>query len=142
MRRPHFGGMMQSPARSAERLFFGVGIALVLVTAFALIDERLPPDECPEVTPLNEEPCTASSTLGWAFPAGAVATLGLGLMYRRSRIKGTTSPFAKYFPNESESAIAERISEEHSDANDTDRLSGAWADMEVKMLETTHGEEE
>ena len=133
---------MQSPARSAERLFFGVGIALVLVTAFALIDGRLPPDECPDVTPLNEEPCTASSTLGWVFPAGAVATLGLGLMYRRSRIKGTAPPFAKYFPNESESDIAERISEEHSDANDTDRLSGAWADMEVKMLETTHGEEE
>ncbi len=142
MQRPPFGGMMQSPAHSAERLFFGVGIALVLVTAFALIDGRLPPDECPEVTPLNAEPCTASSSLGWIFPAGAVITLGLGMMYRSSRKAGNPPPFAKYFPNESESQITERISEEHSDAHDTDRLSGAWANMEAKMLETTHGEEE
>ena len=44
--------------------------------------------------------------------------------------------------NEGEFEIASRLVEEHVDADDEDRLSGAWADLEVKMLESTQSEEE
>ena len=143
MRRHPLAGTMQTPARAAERLFLGRGLALLLATAFALIDGRLPPDECPEPdASLPDDPCTASSHLGWLVPAGAALGLGLGFVYRTARKSGTTPPFSKYFPNESESQISERLAAEHSDAHDTDRLSGAWANMEVKMLEQTHNEEE
>jgi len=135
--------MMQTPARAAERLFFGLGFALLLATAFALIDGRLPPDDCPEPDFSQlDEPCTASSPIGWLVPGGAAIGLGLGFVYRRARLSGSPPPFSQYFPNESESEVSERVSEDHSDAHDTDRLSGAWADMETKMLESTHGEEE
>lgn len=143
MQRAPLPQSMETPARAAERLFFGLGFALLLATAFALIDGRLPPDDCPEPSEsLIDEPCTASSPIGWLVPGGAALTLGLGFVYRTARQSGTPPPFAKYFPNESESEISERLSQEHDDAHDTDRLSGAWANMEAKMLETTHGEEE
>ena len=143
MRRPPLAGSMQTSARAAERLFFGLGISLLLSTAFALIDVRLPPGDCPEPdASLIDETCTASSPIGWLVPGGAVLGLGLGFIYRTARQSGISPPFGKYFPNESESQISERLSEEHSDAHDTDRLSGAWANMETKMLESTHGEEE
>ncbi|MCS5534864.1 MAG: hypothetical protein NZ802_03320, partial [Candidatus Poseidoniales archaeon] len=75
-------------------------------------------------------------------PGGAVIALGLGFVYRTARLSDTPPPFSQYFPNESQSDVANRVSEDHSDAHDTDRLSGAWANMETKMLESTHGEEE
>ncbi len=142
MQRTPLAQTMETPARAAERLFIGLGLALLLATAFALIDGRLPPEECPETTLLNEDPCTASSPIGWLIPGGAAISLGLGIVYRLARQSGSDAPFSRYFPSESESAIAERVSKDHSDAHDTDRLSGAWANMEAKMLETTHGEEE
>ena len=134
---------MQTSAQAAERLFFALGIALLLATAFALIDGRLPPDDCPEPDGAQvTEPCTASSSIGWLVPVGAALGLGLGFVFRTARQTGTTPPFGKYFPNETQSQISVRLSEEHADAHDTDRLSGAWANMETKMLESTHGEEE
>ena len=143
MQRTPLAQTMEPPARAAERLFFGLGFALLLATAFALIDGRLPPDDCPEPEEsLIDDPCTASSPIGWLVPGGAVITLAFGFIYRTARQSGTPPPFSKYFPNESEAEISERLSEEHADAHDTDRLSGAWANMEAKMLESTHGEEE
>ena len=134
---------MQTSAQAAERLFFALGIALLLATAFALIDGRLPPDDCPESQDSQiADPCTASSPIGWLVPVGAALGIGMGFVFRTARQTGTNPPFGRYFPNESQSQISERLSEEHADANDTDRLSGAWANMEAKMLETTHGEEE
>ena len=134
---------MQTSAQAAERLFFALGITLLLATAFALIDGRLPPDDCPESDDsLMSEPCTASSLIGWLVPGGSAIALGLGFVFRTARQTGSAAPFGKYFPNESHSQISERLSEEHADAHDTDRLSGAWANMETKMLETAHGEEE
>ena len=55
---------------------------------------------------------------------------------------GKSSFLDKFFTNESQSEIATRVSEDYDDEHDTDRLSGAWANMEAKMLESSHGEEE
>ena len=133
---------METPGLAAERLFLGLGIALLLITAFALIDGRLPPADCPEVETLNAPACTSSDVSGWLVPGAAALALALGLLMRMSRTSGDGSLFPRLFPSESQAEIAERLSEDHGDADDADRLSGDWAKMEVKMLESGHAEEE
>ena len=119
-----------------------MGIVLLLVTAFALIDGRLPPADCPTSTAITDETCTSSSVIGWLIPGGAVVSLFLGISSRMAHDAGKRSLLDHYFTNESESDISSRVSEDYQDEHDTDRLSGAWANMEAKMLESSHGEEE
>jgi len=131
---------MTTPARAAEHLFLGLGIVLLLATAFALIDGRLPPADCPEEKTL--EICTSSSDLGWLVVGGAALFLSIGLMMRVSRTSGSGALFGNLFSDENEQSIATRVAEDFNDAHDTDRLTGAWANLETKMLETSHSEEE
>ena len=133
---------MNSPSQSAENLIIGLGIVLLLATAFALIDGRLPPAECPVSTSSLEDVCTSSSVIGWLIPGTAVLCLALGISSRMAHNSGRTSFLDRFFTNESESEIAKRVSADYEDEYDTDRLSGAWANMEAKMLESTHSEEE
>jgi len=133
---------MSTSSESAQNLFIGLGIALLLASAFALIDGRLPPADCPESTPSQGDPCVASSELAWLIPGTAIICLGIGLTARMARMSGNPTILDRYFSNESEAEMTHRLSEEFVDAHDTDRISGAWANMEVKMLETNHSEEE
>jgi len=133
---------VNTPSKSAENLLIGLGIVLLLVTAFALIDGRLPPADCPTSTAITDEPCKSSSVFGWAIPGAAIISLFLGISSRMAHEAGKRSLLDHYFTNESESAISSRVSEDYQDEHDTDRLSGAWANMEAKMLESSHGEEE
>ena len=133
---------MNTPSKSAENLFIGLGIVLLLVTAFALIDGRLPPADCPTSTEITDDPCTSSSVIGWVIPGAAIISLFLGISSRMAHEAGKRSLLDHYFTNESESDISSRVSEDYQDEHDTDRLSGAWANMEAKMLESSHGEEE
>ncbi|MEE3083548.1 MAG: hypothetical protein VX320_05650 [Candidatus Thermoplasmatota archaeon] len=131
---------MSTPARSAENLSLGLGIVLLLATAFALIDGRLPPADCPEED--TQEICTSSSDFGWFVVGGAALFLSIGLMMRMSRTSGSGSLFPNLYPDEDENAIADKVADEFDDAHDTDRLAGAWANLESKMLESSHSEEE
>ena len=133
---------MNSPSQSAENLIIGLGIVLLLATAFALIDGRLPPAECPSSTSDLDDACTSSSVIGWLIPGTAVLCLTLGISSRMAHNSGKTSFLDRFFTNESESEMAKRVSEDYDDEHDTDRLSGAWANMEAKMLESNHSEEE
>jgi|TARA_Y100000994_G_scaffold176052_1_gene145255 hypothetical protein len=133
---------VNTPSKSAENLFIGLGIVLLLVTAFALIDGRLPPADCPTSTAITDDPCTSSSVIGWVIPGAAIISLFLGISSRMAHEAGKPSLLDHYFTNESESDISSRVSEDYQDEHDTDRLSGAWANMEAKMLESSHGEEE
>ena len=133
---------MNTPSKSAENLFIGLGIVLLLVTAFALIDGRLPPADCPTSTAITDDPCTSSSVIGWVIPGAAIISLFLGISSRMAHEAGKRSLLDHYFTNESESDISSRVSEDYQDEHDTDRLSGAWANMEAKMRQTSHGEEE
>ena len=133
---------MNTPSKSAENLFIGLGVVLLLVTAFALIDGRLPPADCPTSTAITDEPCTSSSVIGWVIPGAAIISLFLGISSRMAHEAGKPSLLDHYFTNESESDISSRVSEDYQDEHDTDRLSGAWANMEAKMLKSSYGEEE
>jgi len=133
---------VNSPSQSAENLIIGLGIVLLLATAFALIDGRLPPAECPPSPSDLDDACTSSSVIGWLIPGTAVLCLTLGISSRMAHNSGKASLLDRFFTNESEFEIAKRVSEDYDDEHDTDRLSGAWANMEAKMLESNHSEEE
>ena len=130
--------IMSTPSQSAENLLLALGIALLVASAFALIDGRLPPADCTEA----DTSCVSSSELGWLIPGTATICLIVSLSARLSRKSGKKTILDRFFSNESETELNQRLSEEYTDAHDTDRLSGAWANMEVKMLENTHDEEE
>ncbi|MDP6742850.1 MAG: hypothetical protein QF807_05865 [Candidatus Thalassarchaeaceae archaeon] len=129
---------MEAPARAARRLLFGLGIALLLATAFALIDGRLPPSECPEDT-YN---CTASNDMGWLLPAATVVTLLAGYILHLGIEKGVNSPLLKLFPSSGSSAQREALLSDVSDSQDEDSLSDAWADLEQGLLSSKEKEEE
>ena len=118
---------MNTPSKSAENLFIGLGIVLLLVTAFALIDGRLPPADCPTSTAITDETCTSSSVIGWLIPGGAVVSLFLGISSRMAHDAGKRSLLDHYFTNESESDISSRVSEDYKKDQETERLTGERA---------------
>jgi len=129
---------MEAPARAARRLLFGLGIALLLATAFALIDGRLPPSECPEDT-YN---CTASNDMGWLLPVATVVTLLAGYILHLGIEKGVNSPLLKMFPAVGPSAQRDALLSDVSDSQDEGSLSDAWADLEQGLLSSKEKEEE
>ena len=129
---------MEAPASAARRLLFGLGIALLLATAFALIDGRLPPSECPEDT-YN---CTASNDMGWLLPVATVVTLLAGYILHLGIEKGVNSPLLKMFPAVGPSAQRDALLSDVSDSQDEDSLSDAWADLEQGLLSSKEKEEE
>ena len=98
---------MSTSSESAQNLFIGLGIALLLASAFALIDGRLPPADCPEPASSLDEPCVASSELAWVIPGGSLICLGIGLTARAARKSGNTTILDRFFSNESEAEIAQ-----------------------------------
>ena len=129
---------MGAPAHAARRLFFGLGFALLLATAFALIDGRLPPAECLE----DEYNCTSSNEMGWLIPVATIFTLLSGYILHIGIEKGVNSPLLKMFPATDSSTQREIISMDILDSQDESSLSDAWADLEQGLLSSKEGEEE
>ncbi len=128
---------MGASAVAARRLFAGLTIALLLATAFGLIDGRLPPSECAE----DAYECTAGNELGWLIPAGAMLSGLAALLLHLAITKGTNSPIVSLFPVETKEMLISRTNEELSDFQDEDELSGAWADLERRVLSKSTEEE-
>jgi hypothetical protein len=133
---------MQAPARVASRVLLGLGLALLLATAFSLQDGRLPPAECPPEEDLTADPCIASGNSGWLLPGGAFACLLLAGMLRLQYARGVRTPLSGLFPSEDEERLRELMFTDEVDASDEERLGDAWADLERGLLEQRVGEEE
>ena len=133
---------MEAPARVASRVLLGLGLALLLATAFSLQDGRLPPAECPPEEDLTADPCIASGNSGWLLPGGAFACLLLAGMLRLQYTRGVRTPLSGLFPSEDEERLRELMFTDEVDASDEDRLGDAWADLERGLLEQHVGEEE
>ena len=133
---------MQAPARVASRVLLGLGLALLLATAFSLQDGRLPPAECPPEEDLTADPCIASGNSGWLLPGGAFACLLLAGMLRLQDTRGVRTPLSGLFPSEDEERLRELMFTDEVDASDEERLGDAWADLERGLLEQRVGEEE
>ena len=133
---------MQAPARVASRVLLGLGLALLLATAFSLQDGRLPPAECPPEEDLTADPCIASGNSGWLLPGGAFVCLLLAGMLRLQYTRGVRTPLSGLFPSEDEERLRELMFTDEVDASDEERLGDAWADLERGLLEQRVGEEE
>ncbi len=133
---------MTTPAKAGERIILGVGIVLLLATAFALIDGRLPPAECPDAgESAAAEDCTSSGESGWLIPTAAAICFAVVLVSRTARNSGSEL-FGRILPDETDSEMQNRMRSDNVDKHDDERLSGAWASMETKMLSSKHDEEE
>ena len=133
---------MATPAKAGERIILGVGIVLLLTTAFALIDGRLPPAECPEDSGLGvDEECTAAGASGWLIPTAAIICFAIVMVSRYSRNSGN-GLFGRALPDETDDEVEDRMRTDNIERHDDERLSGAWATMETKLLSNKHGEEE
>lgn len=133
---------MQAPARVARRLLLGLGLALLLATAFSLKDGRLPPADCPENQDPLADACIASDDTGLLLPGAALVCLLLAGILHLQFTRGMRTPFSRLFPNEDEEGMRERMLTEEADVSDEDRLGDAWADLERGVLEARLGEEE
>lgn len=125
---------MASPALTARRLLLGLGFALLLATAFALVDGRLPPAECPEDPLAN---CTSSDSTGWLIPGAAVICLLAGFS-----LSSSNSPLASLFPSGDAASQEEALTQEVSEEMDEEDLSDAWANLEQGLLKSKVSEEE
>jgi hypothetical protein len=125
---------MEPPAATARRLLLGLGFALLLATAFALIDGRLPPAECPD-DPLSN--CTSSGSTGWLIPGAALVCLLAGFSLLNSN-----SPLSSLFPSIDEEVQEADLTQEVSEERDEEDLSDAWAHLEKGLLESRVSEEE
>ncbi len=133
---------MQAPARIASRVLLGLGLALLLATAFSLQDGRLPPAECPDEDEFAADPCIASGVSGWLLPGGAFACLLLAGMLHLQYTRGVRTPLSGLFPSKDEEQLRELLFTDEVDASDEDRLGDAWADLERGLLEQRVGEDE
>jgi hypothetical protein len=125
---------MEPPAVTARRLLLGLGFALLLATAFALIDGRLPPAECPD-DPLSN--CTSSGSIGWLIPGAAIAFLLAGFT-----ISNSNSPLSTMFPSQNVAVQEVALTQEVAEELDEEDLSDAWANLEKGLLESKVSEEE
>ena len=129
---------MDAPAHTARRLLFGLTLALLLATAFALVDGRLPPSECLD----DEYNCTASNSMGWLIPVATMTTFLAGYILHIGIEKGVNSPLLKMFPATDSSTQRKILSMDISDSQDEASLSDAWADLEQGLLSPKDKEEE
>nr|AIE98727.1 hypothetical protein [uncultured marine group II/III euryarchaeote KM3_07_G11]AIF06443.1 hypothetical protein [uncultured marine group II/III euryarchaeote KM3_192_C12] len=125
---------MEPPAVTARRLLLGLGFALLLATAFALIDGRLPPADCPD-DPLSN--CTSTGTIGWLIPGAAIASLLAGFT-----LSNSNSPLSTLFPSQDVAVQEAALTEEVAEELDEEDLSDAWANLEKGLLESKVSEEE
>ena len=114
---------MDEPSKAANRILLGTGFGLILVCGFAIIEERM-----------------IVNGLGFGHLFFLIGVLCL-LMARLLNYE--TSFLTGIFPNETESQLEQRISDELNQITRDNRVGNAWAELESKVLaEEIIGQEE
>ncbi len=108
---------MDSPAAAANRLFLGAGLGLLLVTGLALQRGMLVFSEV---------------SFGWIIPICAILCFLIG----RGGLAST------YFPDEDDSQLVSRITDEIAIEEKEADVGGAWAQLEANLLSEEIGEDE
>ena len=105
---------MDEPSKAANRILLGTGFGLILVCGFAIIEERMIVNE-----------------LGFGHLFFLIGILCL-LMSRLLNYE--TSFLITIFPNETESQLEQRVSDELNQITRDNRVGNAWAELESKVL--------
>ena len=113
---------MDEPAKAASRLLYGTGFGLILACGFGLIQGRM------EITVVG---------FGHVFLVISLICLASAIL-----LKQNSNYLSKYFPNEDEEQMADRIEKEIQEIGNDSAVGNAWAELESKVLETEIGLEQ
>ena len=117
---------MDTPADRASRIFFGFSASLLLIHALGLRSGFLSTVHC-------ESNCTSDLPIVAILLFSAISSMYVFWALRVA----TPVPFQKQlhsiFSNESEVAMWNRLEDERIDSDDIERMSDAWAKLEVGL---------
>ena len=117
---------MDTPADRASRIFFGFSASLLLILALGLRSGFLSTVHC-------ESNCTSDLPIIAILLFSAISSMYVFWALRVA----TRVPFQKQlhsiFSNESEVAMWNRLEGERIDSDDIERMSDAWAKLEVGL---------
>ena len=117
---------MDTPADRASRTFFGFSASLLLILALGLRSGFLSTVHC-------ESNCTSDLPIVAILLFSAISSMYVFWALRVA----TRVPFQKQlhsiFSNESEVAMWNRLEGERIDSDDIERMSDAWAKLEVGL---------
>ena len=117
---------MDTPADRASRIFFGFSASLLLILALGLRSGFLSTVHC-------ESNCTSDLPIIAILLFSAISSM---YVFRALSV-ATPVPFQKQlhsiFSNESEVAMWNRLEDERIDSDDIERMSDAWAKLEVGL---------
>ena len=105
---------MDEPSKAANRILLGTGFGLILVCGFAIIEERM-----------------IVNQLGFGH---LFLLIGVLCLVMSKLINYETSVLASIFPNETESQLKQRVSEEINQITRDNLVGNAWAELESKVL--------
>ena len=105
---------MDEPSKAANRILLGTGFGLILVCGFAIIEERM----------IVNQP-----SFGHLF-----FLIGLLCLVMSRLLNYETSFLTSIFPNETESQLEQRVSDELNQITQDNRVGDAWAELESKVL--------
>ena len=113
---------MDEPSKAANRVLLGTGFGLILVSGFAIIEDRM------DIMDLG---------FGHIFLLlGAICLVTAKLLQSRHPLLSTI------FPNETEAELKLRVDKEMNQINYENRVGNAWAELESKVLATEIDSEE
>ena len=117
---------MDTPAERASRIFFGFSASLLLILALGLRSGFLSTAQC-------GSNCTPDSPIVAVLLFSAILSMYLYWALRAA----TPVPFQKQlhsiFSNESEVDMWNRLEGERIDSDDIEKMSDAWAKLEVGL---------
>ena len=105
---------MDEPSKAANRILLGTGFGLILVCGFAIIEERMVVNE-----------------LGFGH---LFFLIGVLCLVMSKQLDYETSFLTSIFPNETESQLEQRVSDELNQITRDNRVGDAWAELESKVL--------
>ena len=105
---------MDEPSKAANRILLGTGFGLILVCGFAIIEERMVVNE-----------------LGFGH---LFLLIGMLCLVMARLLNYETSFLTSIFPNETESQLEQRVSDELNQITRDNRVGNAWAELESKVL--------
>jgi len=105
---------MDEPSKAANRILLGTGFGLILVCGFAIIEGRMIVNE-----------------LGFGH---LFLLIGMLCLVMARLLNYETSFLTSIFPNETESQLEQRVSDELNQITRDNRVGNAWAELESKVL--------
>lgn len=125
----HLELYMTSPARRASRVLIGFAIALLIVLALGIRGDWVQITEC------NRLGCGYASTELVLLGSLCALSFYSWWILTRSPKAPFSDKISEIFDNLTEDELWSKLEQERLESNDVERISDAWAKLEVGILE-------